>query len=237
MTILQRISKLLSANIHHILDQAENPESEVKHVIREMEASIVELRRETIRAVARVKQLEIRLEASREEAATLAARAKVALEDGNEDGARRAVMDRLRLEQRSEELEEELADAREVAARMRDDLEQLEDQVQLARQKKSDLLRRQRAAESRARGHRAASSTLTHLDAVDRMDADTAVGQAAEATVAAESVAAAESDLLARRMGRERAPADGVERRAIEAELERLRGETKTAGEEEGDDR
>lgn len=234
MTILQRISKLLSANIHHILDQAEYPESEVKHVIREMEASIVELRRETIRAVAREKQLEIRLEASREEAATLAARAKVALEDGNEEGARRAVMDKLRLEQRAEELEEELGHAREVAAQMREDLEQLEDQVQLARQKKSDLLRRQRSAESRARGHRAASTTLAHLDAVERMDADTAVGQAAEATVAAEGVAAAEKDLLVRRMGRQRAPADGVERRAIEAELERLKAE---ADAEEGENR
>lgn len=237
MTILQRISKLLSANIHHVLDQAENPEAEVKHVIREMEASIVELRRETIRAVAREKQLEIRLEASREEAATLATRAKAALEDGNEEGARRAVMDRLRLEQHCEELEEELTHAREVAARMREDLEQLEDQVQLARQKKSDLLRRQRAAESRARGHRAASATLSHLDAVDRMDAETAVGQAAKATMTAEGVAAAESDLLTRRMGRQRAPADGVERRAIEAELERLRAETETDGGEEGDDR
>lgn len=235
MTILQRISKLLSANIHHVLDQAEHPEVEIKHVIREMEASIVELRRETIRAVAREKQLEIRLEASREEAATLAARAKVALEDGNEEGARRAVMDKLRLERRAEELEEELAEAREVAARMREDLEQLEDQVQLARQRKSDLLRRQRAAESRARGHRAASTTLSHLDSVERLDAEPAVGPAADATIVAESVAAAESDLLTRRMGRQRAPADGVERRAVEAELERLRNETGDT--EEGDDR
>ncbi|MCA9436937.1 MAG: PspA/IM30 family protein, partial [Candidatus Omnitrophica bacterium] len=58
MNLIERISRLISANINHLLDQAEDPELMVKQMIRDMEGSIVELRRETVRGVARVKQIE-----------------------------------------------------------------------------------------------------------------------------------------------------------------------------------
>ena len=64
MSVFGRISKLISANINSLLDQAEDPELMVKQLIRDMEESIIELRRETVRAVARQKQLEKQIQAA-----------------------------------------------------------------------------------------------------------------------------------------------------------------------------
>ena len=63
MKLLERASKLLKANINHMLDAAEDPEVMIKDLIREMDESVAELRRETVNAVARQKQLENKVQA------------------------------------------------------------------------------------------------------------------------------------------------------------------------------
>jgi phage shock protein A len=64
MNLLERISNLITANINYLLDKAEDPEVMVKQLIRDMEGSIIELRRETVRAVAREKQIQKQIKAS-----------------------------------------------------------------------------------------------------------------------------------------------------------------------------
>ena len=57
-------------------------------LIRDMEGSIIELRRETVRAVAREKQLQKQIAASKELVEDLEEKAKLALVKGEEDLAR-----------------------------------------------------------------------------------------------------------------------------------------------------
>lgn len=149
MSLLKRISQLITANINSLLDQAEDPEVMVKQIIRDMEESIIELRRETVRAVAREKQLEKQIIAAEDLAKDLGSKAKVVLEQENETLAKQMLTKKLDTESRKEILEKELEAAKAAAAELKQDLLKLEDQVQIARRKKEELIRRKRAAESK----------------------------------------------------------------------------------------
>lgn len=152
MNMLQRLSKLMSANINHLLDKAENPEVMIKQIIRDMEEGIIELRREAVKAIAREKQIEKRLELSRGRRGDLEKKAAAAVEKGDEEQARLALAGKLELEDRIREQETDLAGAREFSARLKSDLGKMEDQVQQARRKKEELIRRKRIADARLRG-------------------------------------------------------------------------------------
>ncbi|MEL6820786.1 MAG: PspA/IM30 family protein [Calditrichota bacterium] len=155
MNIFQRISKLLSANINHLLDKAEDPEVMVKQIIRDMEESIIELRRETVKAIGQQKQIEKQLHAAEDHSKDLESKAALALEEGNEDLAREILAKNLEREEAIETLKNDHKSAELLASQLKADLFKLEDQVQVARRKKEELIRRKRSAEAQLRTQQA----------------------------------------------------------------------------------
>lgn len=166
MNILQRISKLISANINHLLDEAEDPEVMVKQLIRDMEESIIELRRETIKAIAQQKHLEKQIQAGQVQGAEMETKAVLALESGNETLARELLAKKLDSQASVASLEQELANAARVSEAMKSNLIKLEDQVQIARQKKEELIRRKRSAEAQLRSQEALQKSHEAIYAV-----------------------------------------------------------------------
>ena len=128
MNIFQRISKLISANINHMLDAAEDPEVMIKQLIREMEESIIELRRETVKAIGQKKQLEKKIHMAKGHSGVLENKAALALEDGDEEFARTLLAKKLDADANVVSLENELHLAAELAEKMKADLAKLEDQ-------------------------------------------------------------------------------------------------------------
>ena len=177
MSIFQRISQLISANINHILDKAEEPEVMVKQLIRDMEEGIIELRRETVRAIGTQKQLSKKLEMGRAQQQDLDKKAVLVLESGDEELARKVLEKKLDLEKSIEHLEKDQASAEQLAERLKSDLTRLEDQVQVARRKKEELIRRKLSAEARIRTQEALNKSHEALGAlgnsVDRVDSAT----------------------------------------------------------------
>lgn len=228
MTVFKRISRLITANINHLLDQAEDPEVMVKELIRDMEESIVELRRETVRAVTRQKQLEKQIEAAAEMIEDLQSKAALALGEEREDLARRALARKLQTERTRESLERELEGASRLAGQLKSDLGRLEDQAQAARRKKDELIRRRRAAESELRGAEAAKRSNEALGA-----AAGSMARMAEAGKAFETYedeishlearAEAEREVLDSAIERELDLQKLAEDSAVEEELERLK--------------
>ena len=151
MKLFKRITEVLTANINHLLDEAENPEVMVKQIIRDMETSIIKLRSETVRAIARQKQLEKQIHAAGQLAKDLEIKAKLALDKDDQDLARTVVEKKLSSESRRDHLQEELKSAVGTVAQLKSDLATLEDRVQEARRKKEDLVRRKRAADAKLR--------------------------------------------------------------------------------------
>lgn len=166
MNIFQRISKLLTANINHLLDTAEDPEVMVKQLIRDMEESIIELRRETVKAIASQKQLEKQIEMRKDQSQELEGKAALALEKNDEEFARQMLTKKLDAEASVRQMEAELAKAQQLAAQMKNDLVKLEDQVQIARRKKEELIRRKISAEAQMRTHQTLKKSQDALAAL-----------------------------------------------------------------------
>lgn len=143
MKTMGSISAQIAANLDLALTQAAEPVALLKQLIADMEESLIELRRETLRALAREKQLRKQIQASHDLVQELAAQAKQALRAGNEALAKQVLARKLHTQKARETLEKDLHDAREIVAQRKTDLPRLEDQVQLARRKKDDLVRRQ----------------------------------------------------------------------------------------------
>ena len=151
MNIFDRVATLLSANINHLLDKAEDPEVMVKQIIRDMEEGIIELRRETVRAMGRQKQLERQIADETDRSADLEKKAAKALSGGDEKMALQILEKKLATLDRIRFLKDESAAATEFAGQLKTDLFKMEDQVQSARRKKEELIRRKRAADARLR--------------------------------------------------------------------------------------
>ena len=170
MSVLNRVSKLMTANINHLLDQAEDPEVMIKQLVRDMEASIVELRRETVSAVAREKGLAKKIHAASELTHELEKKASLALDKGDEELARDILAKKLQTTKSGEALTEELRWAKELAERLKADLARMEEQAQLARRKQDELIRRKRAAEAQLRTQEAARRSAEAIgDATSRL--------------------------------------------------------------------
>ncbi len=163
MKLFKRASELLKANINHLLDQAEDPEVMIKQVIRDMEAGIIDMRRETVKSVARAKQLEKQIIASEDLAKDFANKARLALEKDDEAIAKRILAKKLQTEERKSSLEDELKNVHAASEQLKEDLVKLEDQVQAARRKKEELIRRKRVAESKMRTQETKRKTIDAL--------------------------------------------------------------------------
>ncbi len=166
MNIFQRISKLVEANINNLLDKAEDPEVMVRQLIREMEESIIELRRETVKSIGAKKHLEKKIRLKRERENELENKAALALENGKETLARDLLSKKLTSDQQRNHLEEELKTATYLAEKIKEDLIKLEDQVQIARRKKEEIIRRKLAAARHLRSSEALQKSRNALDAI-----------------------------------------------------------------------
>ena len=166
MNIFQRISTLVSANVNHMLDKAEDPEVMVKQLIRDMEEGIIELRRETVRAIGAHKQLDKKLDMGYKQQADLEEKAGLALGRGEEDLARQILARKLEIGATLETLERDNIRAKDLAERLKSDLTRLEDQVQVARRKKEELIRRKLSAEARMRTQDALTKSRDALGAL-----------------------------------------------------------------------
>lgn len=201
MGLLERVSLQMSADIDGLLEQVNNKELTIFQLICDMEESIVDLRRETVTAVAHQNRLRKQLFSAEEVARDVEVRASLALNAGDERRARHILGGRIGALKRRDALEMELVVASQRASRLVAALIRMEDRAQLARRTKDDLVRRRRATVGDEPRH--ACGTAVGTDAFAAY-ADTV------ATLEAESEAS--HDVPADRHrpgGRERVPLEG----------------------------
>ena len=232
MNLLTRIAELLTANINHLLDQAENPEVMVKQIIRDMEESIVELRREAVRALTHQKQIEKQIQAASDLAKDLEAKAKLALKTKEDELARKILANKLQTEKKREALENELPHAKESVTQLKSELSKLEDRVQEARRKKEELIRRNRAAKAKLHIQNAARKSTEILSTASGsiskfIESSKSLESYEEAILNLESESEAAEELLEADTKKELDLEKHANNQAIEKELERLKKEQK----------
>ncbi|MCX7934609.1 MAG: PspA/IM30 family protein, partial [Planctomycetota bacterium] len=91
MGIFGRIVDVISANLNDLVDRAENPEKMLKQIIREIEESIDKCKQEMAKVLAEARHLDKEVDAKVKEVEEWQKRAELAVDQSNDDLARKAI--------------------------------------------------------------------------------------------------------------------------------------------------
>lgn len=149
MGIFKRLKDIISANINDLLDKFEDPEHMIDQMIKEMEESILELRKQTATSIAAAKMTEKKVEAAAKDEAKWMKNAELAVSEGQDELARKALSRKKEVSDHHEVLKTQHADEVTMIDKMRSDLHLVEEKVQEARRKRETLLMKKRAAETK----------------------------------------------------------------------------------------
>jgi phage shock protein A len=181
MGIFTRVRDIINSNISAMLDKAEDPEKMVKLMIREMEDTLVEIKANCAAAMAAQKKARREMETMLGHSKTWDSKAALAVDRGREDLAREALLEKRRYVERAEALEQEFEGAGDLVRQYQDDIMQLEDKLNAAREKKRILVQRHRHAQDHKRTQNGirrydSSGAAARFEAfeqrIDRMEAE-----------------------------------------------------------------
>jgi phage shock protein A len=209
---------IISSNINAMLEKAEDPEKLVKLMIQEMEDTLVEIKASCAGAMAAQKKVARAKEDAEARADDWADKAKLAVDKGRDDLAREALLTKRRYTQRAEGLTRELEQCEALVAQYKDDIMQLEDKLETAREKQRVLVERHIHARHRKR----AENGIRKVDTTDAFVRFEKFENRIERMEA-------EADLVnfGRKGGLEQAFADLEDDEDIERELQELKGASK----------
>jgi phage shock protein A len=92
MSLFDRVSRLVRANVNDAIDKAEDPEKILDQALRDFQAEFIKLKEAAATAIAAQKRTQAQLESKTREAQVWQDRAKLALEKGDEELARQALV-------------------------------------------------------------------------------------------------------------------------------------------------
>ena len=221
MGIFTRIGDILQANINDLIDKAEDPEKMVKQLIIEMEAQVDEATRALGQAMGSQKVAAKELADAKAKVADWNDKAKLALKNGDENLARKALDIKVGLEAQVDQLQ---ASYDGITAQV----DKLKDQVQTMKMKLDEARARQNVLIARAKMAEAASNVATSISSATTDSAFAKLDKLERKIVEQEATAEAFTELNA--TGLESAAvadqfADMQHKDAVDSELERLNGE------------
>jgi len=220
MGMLERLRRLLRANLNEMLASVEAPEAVVAQLIRDTDAAILDLRGNTATVIAAHKLTERRLEQARRAVDKWQAHAETAIRDGNDSLACQALRRKHGARDQAAVLAERAGEEQELLERLRHTLREAEEKIQELRAKRDTLLAKHRALDARRR----LSDSRRKLKPPDAIDRTAAV-------VAAAALDDEIAELDAWAALTQRGPSapdlqtlqDLQEQDTVEAELQRLR--------------
>jgi phage shock protein A len=165
MGIFTRFSDIISSNINSMLDKAEDPEKMIKLMIHEMEDTLIELKSSCAGVIAGRKKIERNLDNLKEKISLWTQRAALAVEKGRDNLAREALIEKRRLNDSAESLENELLSYKDLLEQYHKDIVELEEKLKSAKEKKRLLIQRHKRASGKKRAH----EDIRRSDSVDTM--------------------------------------------------------------------
>ncbi|HLT21766.1 MAG TPA: PspA/IM30 family protein [Thermomicrobiales bacterium] len=151
MGILDRMSRLIRANINDMIDRAEDPEKMLNELMREMQGSIREARQQVANMIAQEKLVEAELQEAQMDAREWERKAELAIQRDREDLAREALRRKRDAEEIASVYATQLASQQELVDKLRNQLKVLERKYEEAESKRNLLIARHRRAQAQRR--------------------------------------------------------------------------------------
>lgn len=148
MGIFDRMGKVIQSNLNSLLDKAEDDKKLVELNLDEMDGQIKAGHQEVVQAVAAEKQLRKKSEELAADAERWDKRAELALKSGDEALAREALKQKKRVQGEAAIAEKARVDQRDVALRMKDDLERMKTKLGELKLRKGTIVARAQQARS-----------------------------------------------------------------------------------------
>lgn len=178
MGILDRMSRLVRANVNDLLDRAEDPDKMIDQIIRDMQTNITDARRQVAAMIAQEKELEADLKESRALSNEWNEKAKRAVTAGKDDLAREALRRKRDSDENLAVYQQQHETQEQTVAKLKSQLAQLESKYQQTLSQRDALIARQRRAEATKKVVTQSSAAVSSLgeglnasSELDRMEA------------------------------------------------------------------
>ena len=172
MGILDRVSRLVRANINDLIDGAEDPEKMIDQILRDMQTNIATARSQVASMIAQEKELQADLAETRQLSTEWEEKAKRAIAAGKDDLAREALRRKRDNDENASIYQHQYETQRQTVEKLRQQLGLLESKYQSTLGQRDSLMARQRRAKASKQVGQFTSS-LSPLDAsseIDRME-------------------------------------------------------------------
>ncbi len=170
MGILDRMSRLIRANVNDMIDRAEDPEKMIDQILRDMESNIRTARSQVAAMIAQEKELEADLNETKQLSAEWGAKAKRAVDAGKDELAREALRRKRDNEENTRVYEEQHQVQLHTVDKLKSQLQQLESKYQTTMSQRDSLIARQRRAAATKEVASFQSASLSPLDAGSELD-------------------------------------------------------------------
>ncbi|MBA2598324.1 MAG: PspA/IM30 family protein [Chloroflexota bacterium] len=167
--IMDRLARLIRANVNDMIDQAEDPEKMIDQILREMNESIVMARAQVASMIAQEKELELEAAETSKLAGEWGRKAERAVTAGKDDLAREALRRKRDNEENSKIYGEQLGVQTQAVTKLKEQLRQIEAKYQTTLGARDSLVARQRRARSQ-RQVAEAIVVVTPLDPSSELD-------------------------------------------------------------------
>jgi phage shock protein A len=146
MGIFDRMGKVIQSNLNSLLDKAEDDKKLVELNLDEMDVQIKAGHQEVVQAVAAEKQLRKKAEELNADVERWDKRAELALKSGDEALAREALKQKKRASTEAASAEKARAEQRDVAIRMKEELERMKEKLTDLKMRKGTIVARAQQA-------------------------------------------------------------------------------------------
>jgi phage shock protein A len=187
MGLFDRVSRLLRANVNDMVSKAEDPEKILEQAVMDMQEDLVQLRQAVASSIANQKRTEQQYNKAMADANSWQGKAQLALQKGDEDLAREALVRKKNYSETAGTLKAQLDGQAGMVDTMKKSLIQLEGKISEAKTKKDMLKSRSQAAKAQEQLQGAVGriGTNSAMSAFERMEEKVLI-QEAKSQAAAE---------------------------------------------------
>ncbi len=129
MNLLERVLTLLRANVDSMIEKADDPQAALRQLQLDMRNQLMQVKTQVATAIAAAHQLERRCKSKQEEADLWMKKAEQALQQGNEEAARAAIIQHNEIARLISRYEQQKKEQEHFVNTMRDILRQLEARI------------------------------------------------------------------------------------------------------------